>query len=72
MWCGLAMVVFRFLFVCVDVDGGFKGPPWWSDIWVNGFDFAYVFGVVLCDVPKVGEEGHVSKAVLACLLDPFV
>ena len=69
---GLAMVVFCFLFVSIDVDGGFEGPPWWPDVWVNGFDFAYVFGKVLRNVPKVREKGHTSRPVLACFLDPFV
>ena len=68
----LAMVVFCFLFVYIDVDGGFEGPPWRPDVRVDGFDFAHVFGEVLCNVPKVGEKGHASRAVLACFLDPFV
>ena len=40
--------------VCVDVNSGSEGPPWWSDVRMNGFDYLHVFWEVSDDVFEVG------------------
>ena len=45
-------------FVDIDVDGGFQGPLWRSDVGNDGFEMLHVFGEMFGNVYEVRWEGQ--------------
>ena len=51
------MMCFCDFFVQIDVNGGFKGPPWGANVGDDSFEGVHAFGEMFGDVYEVRREG---------------